>query len=151
LANKKGAAVAFEISKSFDILEKSLHYRKIRQDMIASNIANADTPCYRPKDIRFEEALEEEVNKKFNVPNPPKLELARTEPGHMRGFDDEAEAKPIVFYRDGHLARNDGNSVDIDVETTEMAKNNIAYNASIQALRKDIDIFKAVIDSSKNI
>jgi flagellar basal-body rod protein FlgB len=32
-----------------------------------------------------------------------------------------------------------------------MAKNNIAYNASIQALRKDIDIFKAVIDSSKNI
>jgi len=143
--------VAFEISKSFDILEKSLHYRKIRQDMIASNIANADTPYYRPKDIRFEEALEEEVNKKFNVPNPPKLELARTEPGHMRGFDDEAEAKPIVFYRDGHLARNDGNSVDIDVETTEMAKNNIAYNASIQALRKDIDIFKAVIDSSKNI
>ena len=143
--------MAFEISKSFSILEKSLYYRKIRQDMIASNIANADTPYYRPKDIRFEEALEEEVNKKFNIPNQPKLELARTEPGHMRGFDDEAEAKPIVFYRDGHLARNDGNSVDIDVETTEMAKNNIAYNATIQALRKDIDIFKAVIDSSKNI
>jgi flagellar basal-body rod protein FlgB len=143
--------MAFEISKSFSILEKSLYYRKIRQDMIASNIANADTPFYRPKDIRFEEALEKEVNKKFNIPNPPKLELARTAPGHMRGFDDEAEAKPIVFYRDGHLARNDGNSVDIDVETTEMAKNNIAYNAAIQALRKDISIFKAVIDSSKNI
>jgi flagellar basal-body rod protein FlgB len=143
--------VAFEISKSFDILEKSLYYRKIRQDMIASNIANADTPYYRPKDIRFEEALQEEVNKKFNVPNPPKLRLARTEPGHMRGFDEDDEARPIVFYRDGHLARNDGNSVDIDVETTEMAKNNIAYNASIQALRKNIDIFKAVIDSTKNI
>ena len=143
--------MAFEISKSFSILEKSLHYRKIRQDMIASNIANADTPYYRPKDIRFEEALEKEVNKKFNVPNPPKLELARTAPGHMSGFDENDAAKPIVFYRDGHLARNDGNSVDIDVETTEMAKNNIAYNASIQALRKDIDIFKAVIDSSKNI
>ena len=143
--------MAFEISKSFDILEKSLYYRKIRQDMIASNIANADTPYYRPKDIRFEEALQEEVNKKFNVPNPPKLRLARTEPGHMRGFDEDDEARPIVFYRDGHLARNDGNSVDIDVETTEMAKNNIAYNASIQALRKNIDIFKAVIDSTKNI
>jgi flagellar basal-body rod protein FlgB len=49
------------------------------------------------------------------------------------------------------LARNDGNSVDIDVETTELAKNNIAYNATLQALRKDIEIFKAVIDSSKNI
>jgi len=143
--------VAFEISKSFDILEQSLHYRKIRQDMIAGNIANADTPYYRPKDIRFEEALQEEVNKKFKAPQPPKLKLAQTEPGHMAGFDEGEDAKPVVFYRDGHLARNDGNSVDIDVETTEMAKNNIAYNASIQALRKDIDIFKAVIDSSKNI
>ena len=143
--------MAFEISKSFSILEKSLHYRKIRQDMIASNIANADTPYYRPKDIRFEEALEEEVNKKFNISNPLKLELARTNSGHMRGFDNKEEAKAIIFYRDGHLARNDANSVDIDVETTQMAKNNIAYNAAIQALRKDIDIFKAVIDSSKNM
>ena len=143
--------MAFEISKSFNILEKSLHYRKIRQDMIASNIANADTPYYRPKDIRFEEALQEEVAKKFNEPMPPKLQLAKTQPGHLPGFDDSIDAKPIVFFRDGHLARNDGNSVDIDVETTEMAKNNIAYNATIQALRKDIEIFKAVIDSSKNI
>jgi flagellar basal-body rod protein FlgB len=148
---KKEFGMAFEISKSFDILEQSLHYRKIRQDMIASNIANADTPYYRPRDIRFEEALEEEVNKKFNVPTPPKLKLAQTEPGHMPGFDADDDIKPVVFYRDGHLARNDGNSVDIDVETTEMAKNNIAYNATIQALRKDIEIFKAVIDSSKNI
>jgi flagellar basal-body rod protein FlgB len=143
--------VAFEISKSFDILEKSLHYRKIRQDMIASNIANADTPYYRPKDIRFEEALEVEVNKKFSVPTPPKLELAKTSPLHMSADNEGEDLKPIVFYRDGHLARNDANSVDIDVETTEMAKNNIAYNASIQALRKDIDIFKAVIDSGKNM
>jgi len=70
---------------------------------------------------------------------------------HLEPKDIENEYKPIVFFRDGHLARNDGNSVDIDVETTEMAKNNMAYNAAIRALRKDIEIFKAVIDSSKNI
>ncbi|GAB6045663.1 flagellar basal body rod protein FlgB [Caminibacter profundus] len=142
--------MAFEISKSFDILEKSLHYRKIRQDMIASNIANADTPYYRPKDIRFEEALSAEIDKKFGKPSK-KLELAKTNPMHLEPKDIENEYKPIVFFRDGHLARNDGNSVDIDVETTEMAKNNMAYNAAIRALRKDIEIFKAVIDSSKNI
>lgn len=143
--------MAFEISKSFSILEKSLYYRRIRQDMIASNIANADTPFYRPKDIRFEEALQAEIDKKFNNIKTPKLELAKTNEKHLKGFDEDSNLKPIVFYRDGHLARNDGNSVDIDVETTEMAKNNIAYNATIQALRKDIAIFKAVIDSSKNI
>ncbi len=143
--------MAFEISKNFPILEKSLHYRKIRQDMIASNIANADTPYYRPRDIRFEEALRAEEEKIFNEKTTPKLKLAQTEPGHLPGFDDNDEIKPIIFYRDGHLARNDGNSVDIDIETTEMAKNNLAYNATIQALRKDIDIFKAVLDASKNI
>jgi len=144
--------MAFEISKSFDVMQKSLFYRKIRQDMIASNIANADTPFYRPKDIRFEEALQAEVDKKFNIQSKtPKLELAKTNPMHLQPKEEGDLEKPVVFYRDGHLARNDGNSVDIDVETTEMAKNNMAYNATIQALRKDIEIFKAVIDSSKNI
>jgi len=142
--------MAFEISKSFNILEKSLHYRKIRQDLIASNIANADTPFYKSRDIRFEDALENEVKKVFNEPSK-KLELARTNPMHLEPKDIEDEDKPVVFFRDGHLTRNDGNDVDIDVETTEMAKNNIAYNATIEALRKDIEIFKAVIDSTKNI
>ncbi len=142
--------MAFEISKSFNILEKSLHYRKIRQDLIAGNIANADTPFYKPKDIRFEDALESEVQKTFGKKSK-KLELAKTNPMHLEPKEFEDSKKPVVFYRDGHLARNDANSVDIDVETTEMAKNNIAYSATIEALRKDIEIFKAVIDSTKNL
>ncbi|WP_457562247.1 flagellar basal body rod protein FlgB [Caminibacter pacificus] len=142
--------MAFEISKSFDILEKSLYYRKIRQDMIASNIANADTPYYRPKDIRFEEALEKEVNQKFGIKDKT-LQLAVTNPRHLEPKNLSDSTKPIVFFRDGHLARNDGNSVDIDVEMSEMAKNNMAYNASIAALRKDIELFKAVIDSTRNL
>jgi flagellar basal-body rod protein FlgB len=138
--------MAFEISKNFNLLEKSLYYRKVRQDMIASNIANADTPYYRPRDIRFEEALEAQMKN-----DSKKLELAKTNSMHLSGFKDNDETKPIIFFRDGHLARNDGNSVDIDVEMSEMAKNNIAYNATIEALRKDIALFKAVIDSTKNI
>jgi len=143
--------LAFEISKSFSILEKSLYYRRIRQDMIASNIANADTPFYRSKDIRFEKALQVEVDKKFNNIKTLNLELAKTSEKHLKGFNEDNSLKPVVFHRDGHLAKNDGNSVDIDIETTEMAKNNIAYNATIQALRKDISIFRAVLESTKNI
>ncbi|MEO1923109.1 MAG: flagellar basal body rod protein FlgB [Nautiliaceae bacterium] len=142
--------MAFEISKSFNIMEKSLFYRRVREDMISSNIANADTPFYRPKDIRFEDALEEEINKKFHK-SSKKLELAKTSPMHLEPKDFDDPYKPIVFYRDGHLAKNDGNSVDIDIETTEMAKNSMMYNATVAALRKNIEIFKAVIDSSKNI
>jgi flagellar basal-body rod protein FlgB len=138
--------MAFEISSSFNILEKSLEYRKIRQDLIASNIANADTPYYKSRDIRFEEALKEELKK-----DTKKLELAITNPKHLKPKEFDDEKKPIIFFRDGHLTRNDGNDVDIDIETTEMAKNSIAYNATVAALRKNIEIFKAVIDSSKNI
>jgi flagellar basal-body rod protein FlgB len=138
--------MGFEITSTFNILEKSLEYRKIRQDLIASNIANADTPFYKSRDIRFEEALKEEMQK-----DDKKLELAITNPMHLKPKNLEDSAKPIIFFRDGHLTRNDGNDVDIDVETTEMAKNSVAYNATVAALRKDIEIFKAMIDSSKNI
>ena len=138
------------ISKTFPILEQSLVYRQIRQDMIASNIANADTPFYKPRDIRFEEALEAEKEKLYNK-NNKKLELAKTSPMHLEPKEFEDSFKPIVFFRDGHLERNDGNSVDIDVETTEMAKNSIAYNATVAAIKKDIQIFNAVLEYSKNI
>jgi flagellar basal-body rod protein FlgB len=130
-----------------NFLEKSLEYRKIRQDLIASNIANADTPYYKPRDIRFEEALKNEIeNKPLH-----KLELAKTNPMHLGPKNIKGNFKPILFFRDGHLARNDGNSVDIDVETTEMAKNSLMYNAAVSAVKKRVELFKLVIDSSKNI
>ena len=142
--------MAFNITKTFPILEKSLVFRQIRQDMIASNIANADTPFYKPRDIRFEEALEAEKEKLYNK-NSKKLELAKTSPMHLEPKDINDNFKPIVFFRDGHLERNDGNSVDIDVETSEMAKNLVAYNATVAAIKKDIQIFNAVLEYSKNI
>ena len=141
--------MAFEISKSFDLMSQAIHYRNIRQDLIASNIANASTPFYKPRDIRFEEALEEAAAKKFNQPSH-KLELAKTNPMHLDPIDEDL-SKPIVFIRDGHLEKNDGNSVDIDVETSEMAKNTIMINALSEAIKKQMQMFKDAIDSSKNI
>ncbi len=142
--------MAFNITKTFNILEQSLYYRQIRQDLIASNIANADTPFYKPKDIRFEDALQTEAEKLYNN-NSKKLKLAQTSPMDLEPKNIDNEYKPTIFFRDGHLARNDGNSVDIDVETTELAKNYIAYNATVAAIKKDIQIFNAVIEYSKNI
>jgi len=142
--------LAFNITKTFNLLEKSLYYRQIRQDMIASNIANADTPFYKSRDIRFEEALNAEKEKLYDNQNK-KLELARTSPMHLEPKDIDDNFKPIVFLRDGHLTRNDGNDVDIDVETAEMAKNSVAYNATVAAIKKEIQIFNAVIEYSKNL
>jgi flagellar basal-body rod protein FlgB len=140
----------FEISKSVKYLESALSARAIRQDLIASNIANADTPYYRPKDIDFETALAQKAAQEFGDKKPQKLELAKTTPNMMDGIEDDPN-KPTIFFRDGHLARNDGNSVDLDIETTEMSKNATMYNALIEALKKETAMFQAVIASSKNI
>jgi flagellar basal-body rod protein FlgB len=142
--------MSFEISKSVKYLESSLNYRAIRQDLIAGNISNADTPYYKARDIDFEDMLSKKAKEEFNK-NDKKLALARTSENMMAGIDEENSDKPTIFFRDGHLARNDGNTVDLDVETTELSKNSMMYNASIEALKKQASIFKAVIASSKNI
>ncbi len=142
--------MSFEISKSFKYLESSLQYRAIRQDLIAGNISNADTPFYKARDIDFEDMLSKKAAREFKK-DDKKLELARTTENMMPGIDEENSDKPTIFFRDGHLARNDGNTVDLDVESTELSKNSMMYNASIEALKKQASIFKAVIASSKNI
>jgi flagellar basal-body rod protein FlgB len=143
--------MAFEIAKGFNVLEKSLFYRRIRQDMIASNIANADTPYYKSRDIRFEDALQAEIDKEFGEYRDRQLKLAKTNPLDLEPKDIDSPFKPKIFFRDGFLERNDGNDVDIDVETTEMAKNDIAYKATIAAIKKEIQIFTLAVDSSKNL
>lgn len=129
---------------------KALDYRAIRQDMISSNIANADTPFYKPRDISFENALAVEKAKILNQ-NSPKLEMAQTNGAHIAFKDEQSSYKPKMFFRDGHMARNDGNSVDLDVETTEMSKNSIMFSALVNAMKKESGIYKSVIDSSSKI
>lgn len=142
--------MSIEISKAAALATAALDYRAARQDMIASNIANADTPFYRPRDIRFEEAL---VAKKAEIlhDNSKELKMAQTDEKHMKPKAEVNSFKPTTFFRDGHMARNDGNSVDIDVETTEMSKNSIMFNALIAAKKKDGALFRSVIDASQKV
>ena len=135
------------ITKSHDLIKEALNYRAIRQDMIASNIANADTPYYRPRDIRFEEKLQAEKDKRFGK-EEQSLELAQTSAKHLHAKKQSSTQAAQLYFRDGHMARNDGNSVDLDVETSEMAKNSVMYNALVNGLKKQAGIFRAVIDYS---
>ena len=142
--------MSIHISRTATLLKDALNYRSMRQDMIASNIANADTPGYKPRDISFEQAL---VAKKAALLKSDKdqLQMAVTDSSHMKPKSETSSYKPTLFFRDGHMARNDGNSVDIDVETTEMSKNSIMYNAVIGAMKKDGAIFRSVIEASQKV
>ena len=139
-----------QLGKTSKLLNEALDYRAMRQDMIASNIANADTPFYKPRDIRFEEALKAKADALYHNDHN-QLQMAQTDPKHLTPPSQNTSTKPTLYFRDGHMARNDGNSVDIDVETTEMAKNSTMFNAIIQAKKKDAAIFRAVIEASQKV
>ena len=138
-----------QINPAQQLMAKALDYRALRQDIISANIANVDTPHYRARDISFEETLAAKKRDLYKK-KEDLLGLARTDGMHMRGaYGTDSRAE--IFFRDGHMARNDGNSVDLDVETTEMAKNMTMYNALVAALKKNGAIFRSVIDASAKV
>ncbi len=140
----------FSYSKARELAYSALDYRSLRQDLISSNIANVDTPFYRPKDINFEDVMTKQAKEIFNGGRDLELKLAKTSGMHLDPAGSGIEGGTI-FFRDGHMARNDGNSVDLDVETSELAKNGIMYTALISSLRQHGAIFKNAIDAHKNL
>ncbi|MDR2904727.1 MAG: flagellar basal body rod protein FlgB [Helicobacteraceae bacterium] len=139
-----------EINKSNKYIQAALNARATRQDLIASNIANVDTPFYRSKDIHFEGMLAEQAESEFHRHLKKKLAMAQTHRAHLTPKSELPE-KPVLFYRDGHMARNDANTVDIDIETSEMSKNGVMYNALASAYQKNRAIFNAALEYSRNL
>ncbi len=139
--------MGIQVSRAHALMNEALNYRSARQDMIASNIANADTPFYRPRDISFQDHLIQKRQEIF-AEQKEQLQMARTDDNHLQPQHSASASSPVIFFRDGHGARNDGNSVDIDVETTEMSKNAIMFNALLAAKKKGGAIYKSVIEAS---
>ncbi len=112
-------------------LNQNLNLRLENQNVISSNIANADTPGYKAKALDFEnamrDALDLEDNVKLNATNPE--HIGTRDPGSV-----EAEA-----YEDANGVESlDGNTVDRAGEMAKMKENEILYSASIEALRKKL-------------
>ncbi len=138
-------------TKAKPLMEAALTARAQRQDMIAGNIANIDTPFYKARDIDFESALIEKTKEMYAKDDIKELKMARTDGKHMSGYQSLDSTKSTIYLRDGHMARNDGNTVDLDIETTELSKNSIMFNALTAALKKNGAIFKSVLDASAKV
>ncbi|ACZ12689.1 flagellar basal body rod protein FlgB [Sulfurospirillum deleyianum] len=144
--------MAIITSKSNQLLEAGLNARAMRQDLISSNIANIDTPFYKARDIDFESALIEKKREIYGQNSTADtLEMAQTDTSHLKGITDFDSSKSTLYLRDGHMARNDGNTVDLDVETSELGKNAMMFDALMSGLRKNGLIFKSVLESSEKI
>ncbi len=143
--------MSFEISKAHSLLAMGMSARAMRQELIAGNIANIDTPYYKARDVDFESALSEKSREMYGVGETQKLKMTKTNKSDLDGYSEINNQKATIYLRDGQTQRNDGNTVDLDIETTELSKNAVMYSALTAALKKDSMIFKSVIDASSRV
>jgi flagellar basal-body rod protein FlgB len=107
--------------------QSALNLQAYRQQLLASNIANADTPNYKARDIEFGEALEEALGGQRWGRD---LALATSHPTHIVNPDTQPP-EAFVRYRGEWQSAVDGNTVNMDVERAEFAKNSVHYEASV--------------------
>jgi flagellar basal-body rod protein FlgB len=107
--------------------ETALGLRAYRQQLIASNIANADTPNYKAVDIDFQEAL----RIARSVANTPPLTLSTTASGHIPAqATSSAPPYPLKYHTPSQVSV-DGNTVEMDVERSKFAENALMYQFSL--------------------
>ncbi len=115
--------------KELQVLARSLDFCVQRNNLIAANLANADTPGYKAVRIDFEEALQQMVEQQGGK------EIRRTDPKHFPLDPAVMQVKPEIYIREESVKR-DGNSVDMDEEIAKMSINQIRYNAGAEVLNK---------------
>jgi len=131
-------AISFE--KAFGIHPASLQVRAKTAEVIAGNIANADTPGYKAKGVDFKSALAQAASKQQSG-------MTRT---HEKHFDIRTEMNNGVEYRvPNQPDTGDGNTVDAQVERNLYLKNSMQYQASIQFLNGKIKSLKKAITGGK--
>lgn len=119
--------------------QTALTMRGYRQQLLASNIANADTPNYKARDIDFSSALQGALS-----PRPATTGLAVTSSRHI-GSSGENTMGAKVLYRTPVQPSIDGNTVNMDLERTQFAENALHYEANIALLNGQIRFMMSAI------
>jgi flagellar basal-body rod protein FlgB len=128
-------------SGSISTLSRSLDLRARKHEMTLNNVANADTPDFKPFVINVEQALQR------NLRVTASTQLQRTNAQHLPGrqMPDDPSTRFASAGDDPLLFRGDGNGVDIDNEMAALAKNSLLYKASAQIVASKFRGLKNVI------
>ncbi|MEP6652753.1 MAG: flagellar basal body rod protein FlgB [Myxococcales bacterium] len=129
-------------------LQQSLDVRLVEHNVLAGNIANADTPAYRPKELDFSQAMaaaQQEANAGV---------MAATDERHLGvngaasgNLDSSATTAATTLVHDGAGTSPsiDGNQVDLDRTMAGLAENSLQYGASARAAGKKLAILRYVV------
>jgi len=138
--NKLDAALSFH--------QNALRVRGQRQELIAANIANADTPNFKARDIDFKTAMQ---NASAGISREA-FATTKTSPQHLDGMRSNNISQSGVpgepLFRPIAQGSVDGNTVDMDVERNQFADNGIRYEASLTLINAQLKQMLAAIQGS---
>jgi flagellar basal-body rod protein FlgB len=132
-------------SSTFDVLHKTLDLRQQRHTVLASNIANAETPGFIAKDMRFEEAL------RAAATPPPPSPLMRTHPEHLPLLQPTSirNVQGTLVVTPSDDVGHDLNTVSIDQEMAKLTTNTLHYNAATEILSRAFDQLKRTVSETQ--
>lgn len=125
-----------QLDKLFQFHQNALNVRAFRQQLLASNIANADTPGYKARDIDFAAALR-------TVMSGHAVSLRTSNDRHLG--TPKRDEPAAVLYRSVQQPSLDGNTVDMDVERNRFAENAVHYDANLTFLNSQIKLMLAAL------
>jgi flagellar basal-body rod protein FlgB len=105
-------------------LERAISGAAMRQSALAANIANANTPNYKPRDVDFHSALQV---------------------AFASGKRESVAGATFAQTTQNDVMRPDGGGVDVDVESAKMAENGLEYQALVQVARGRLDIIESAM------
>jgi flagellar basal-body rod protein FlgB len=120
--------------------QTALNLRAARQELLSSNIANADTPNYKAKDVDFASALQNALAGTASA-----LPVVQTSPMHLQGNAGTSVLGAQVMYRKPLQPSADGNTVDMDVERAQFADNALRYEASVKFVSDELKDIQSAI------
>jgi len=139
-----------QLTNSLDFHAQALNLRSERQRLIASNIANADTPGYQARDFNFSQALQQATGRMSQAGSgltPTPLAPTPTHTGHMnlQGQAAGTGANPQLGYATPAMTNLDNNSVDMDRERANFAHNTVQYEATLRFINGSVKTLNTAI------
>jgi flagellar basal-body rod protein FlgB len=136
-----GTDMINRLTDSLNFQANALSLRAERQRLIASNIANADTPGYVARDMDFAQALKEATGAV-----PVAGQMITTQTGHIQPMAG-ARGEAGLRYATASQTNLDSNSVDMDRERATFAENSVKYEATLRFINGSV---RTMLDAMKS-
>jgi len=130
--------------KTLKALTTALNFREMRQELISSNVANANTPGFKAKKLDFEAALA----RALDVDNQMQMNTA-DERHHNVGNGGFNNLEPEIYDDPNGVVSESGNTVDVEAEMARMAENKLMYDALVQLINKKTGLMKYALGQEK--